>query len=59
MTKLGKPGSGGWFAVIGAGLLAAFVAEGALNAGGGAAIAVGIGIGAMIWLVLCQEAGNS
>jgi hypothetical protein len=54
MAKLGKPGSGGWFTVIGVGLLATFASHYLLHADAGA-IVIGIGMGALIWLILERE----
>jgi hypothetical protein len=52
MPELGKPGSGGWFTVVGMGLLAAFPDFPVV-----AAIGRGVAMGALFWLVL-KEGGR-
>ena len=51
MLKLGKPGSGGWFTVVGMGLLAAFPVYLELSSFI-AGIGIGIAIAALVWFVL-------
>jgi len=56
MHRLGKPGSGGWFTVVGMGLLAAFPVYLELSSFV-AAIGMGIAMGALVWFVL-KEGGR-
>jgi hypothetical protein len=58
MANLGKPGSGGWFTVIGIGPLAALASHFLLHAGAGALV-IGIVMGAVIWFVLEREGRKS